>query len=196
LSKVILAAKKLYYDKLLCKSNNKTQTTWQIVKTITNHKETSSNLSILNFNDSSSNNPFTLSNTFNTYFSSAAENLLKKNLSGKSKINDKEHILHLYQSFQQPFPTMKLRNTTTNEIDKIIYSLKSMNSHGYDKISTRILKASAPFVLSPLTYIFNTILSTGIFPDRLKYAEVKPQPKKGDKSESSNYRPISLLISF
>ena len=41
-------------------------------------------------------------------------------------------------------------------------------------ISSRILKASTPYVSSPLTYIFNKILSTGIFPDRLKFLEVKP----------------------
>ena len=151
---------------------------------------------MLNFNNKLSNNPLTLANAFNTYFSSAAENLLKKNFSAKTKINDNEHILYLHQCFQQSFPTMNLRNTTTHETEKIIHSLKSMNSHGYDKISTRILKASAPFVLSPLTHIFNIILSTGIFPDRLKFAEVKPLHKKGDKSEFSNYRPISLLTSF
>jgi hypothetical protein len=30
----------------------------------------------------------------------------------------------------------------------------------------------------------------------LKYAEIKPLYKKGDKSETTNYRPISLLTSF
>jgi hypothetical protein len=91
---------------------------------------------------------------------------------------------------------MKLRNTTTYEIEKIIHSLKRKNSYGYDEISIRILKASTPYVLSPLTYIFNKILSTGIFPDRLKFADVKPLYKKGDKTEFSNYRLISLLTSF
>jgi len=37
------------------------------------------------------------------------------------------------------------------------------------------------------------MLSVGIFPDRLKYAVVKPILKNGDKSDVSNYRPISLL---
>jgi hypothetical protein len=40
------------------------------------------------------------------------------------------------------------------------------------------------------------MLSTGIFPDRLKYSEVKPIYKKGDKLSTSHYRRISLLPAF
>jgi len=66
----------------------------------------------------------------------------------------------------------------------------------YDEVSNHIIKLTAPFIISPLTYICNAVLSTGVFPDRLKYAEVKPIFKKGSKQEISNYRPISLLTSF
>jgi len=62
-----------------------------------------------------------------------------------------------------------------------------------DEVSNRIIKLTAPFIISPLTYICNAVFSTGVFPDRLKYAEVKPIFKKGNKQEISNYRPISLL---
>ena len=93
---------------------------------------------------------------------------------------------------------MKWHYTSTSEVGKIIKSLKSKNSSGYDEISTRILKLSAPYIVSPLTYICNIILNTGIFPDRLKYAIIKPILKKkvGDDQNISNYRPISLLTSF
>jgi len=74
--------------------------------------------------------------------------------------------------------------------------MKLKDSHGYDEISTKILKMSAPYILSPLTYISNKILSTGIFPDRLKFSEVKPLYKKANTSDFSDYRPISLLPSF
>ena len=74
--------------------------------------------------------------------------------------------------------------------------MKCKDSNGYDEISSRILKISAPYVLSLLAYIFNKVLSTGIFPERLKFSDVRPLFKKGDITEFYNYRPISLLTSF
>jgi hypothetical protein len=91
---------------------------------------------------------------------------------------------------------MKFGNTNTSEIEKTISSLKSKNTYGYDEISARILNASALYVSSPLTHIFNKILITATFPDRLKFSEIKTLYKNGDKSDLANYRPISLLPSF
>jgi hypothetical protein len=90
---------------------------------------------------------------------------------------------------------MKLINSATYETEKIIRSLKSKNSQGYDEIS-RILKVSTPYALSPLTYIFNKILQTGTLLDRLKFSEIKSLYKKGDKTKLCNYRLISLLPTF
>ena len=80
---------------------------------------------------------------------------------------------------------MKLKNTTTDETGKIIKELKSKESYGYDEI-TKIIKISSPFIISPLTYICNRMLSTGTFPDRLKFSEIKPIYKKGNKTLITN----------
>ena len=37
------------------------------------------------------------------------------------------------------------------------------------------------------------MLFSGTYPTRLKFAEVKPLYKKGERTDISNYRPISIL---
>ena len=44
--------------------------------------------------------------------------------------------------------------------------------------------------------MFNLSLTTGIYPDAMKVAEVIPIFKKGDRDKATNYRPISLLSQF
>jgi hypothetical protein len=78
----------------------------------------------------------------------------------------------------------------------MIKSLKSRSSHGYDKISVKLLKISSQFNSSPLNYICNKVLSTGIFPIRLRYAQIKPLFKKYVRNTISNYMPISFLTAF
>ena len=68
--------------------------------------------------------------------------------------------------------------------------------HGYDGISTKILKLSMSYFSSPLTYICNKMISTGTFPSRLKFSEIQPLFKKGDKTKTSDFRSISLLKTF
>jgi len=99
------------------------------------------------------------------------------------------------QAFTNPYPSMEWKCTTTKEIDQIIKSLRTKDSYGYNKIYTKILKISCPFISSPINYICNKMF-WGVFPDRLKYATIKPLHKNDDKCEVSNYRPVSLLTSF
>ena len=61
---------------------------------------------------------------------------------------------------------------------------------------TEILKIRSPFISSPQNYICNKIIFWGVFPDRLKYAIIKPLHKNGRRCEVSNHRPVSLLTSF
>ena len=88
----------------------------------------------------------------------------------------------LHNALQQTFLNITWKHTTSKETEVIIKSLKMKNSNGYDEISTKILKSSTPYILSPLTYICNKVLSTGVFPDRQKYLEIKPLFMKGDKT--------------
>jgi hypothetical protein len=58
------------------------------------------------------------------------------------------------------------------------------------------LKIRCLFISSPVNYICNKMLFWGVFPDRLKYAIIKPLHNNKDRCEVSNYKPLSLLTSF
>ena len=113
----------------------------------------------------------------NNYFISIADTVS----SDKSKhINTSmtNPINYLTNNFRRPFPKISWQYASTYEIEKNIKSLRTKKTCGYDEISNRIKKLTEPFIISPLTHICNTVLSTGVFPDRLKYAVVKPIFKK------------------
>jgi Notch-like protein len=89
-----------------------------------------------------------------------------------------------------------IKTFSTKEITSIIKALKTKNSYGFDEISTKLLKISASYICSPLTYICNKSISSGVFPDHMKFSVIQPIYKKGNKMTQTNYRPISLLTSF
>ena len=100
-----------WQKKFLSNSNNRSETTWNIVKTITNNKNINNNISTMNIKDKLSSNPLVIVNAFNTSFSSVAENLLIKNFSGKNTINKNDSISYLCQNFIRSFSNIQLRNT-------------------------------------------------------------------------------------
>lgn len=74
-------------------------------------------------------------------------------------------------------------------------SLKIKNCEGYDRLPQRIFKDGINHLVNPLTCLFKLIYDKKKIPDQWKIAKVSPIPKKGSKTEISNYRPISNLCS-
>ena len=57
----------------------------------------------------------------------------------------------------------------------------------------KILKLALPYILHPLIHILNSCIYQSNFPQQWKSARVTPLHKGGDKTNPSNYRPISVL---
>jgi len=81
------------------------------------------------------------------------------------------------------------------EIMQEISKLHPWKSAGHDNIGISLLIDAASFE-KPLLHIYNSSIQTGNVPTKLKIAKVIPLYKKGEGTEPSNYRPISLLSVF
>ena len=80
-----------------------------------------------------------------------------------------------------------------NDIISLIRKLNPTKANGSDGISGQMLLLCDDSVILPFRIIFRNILSTVIYPDIWKLADVTPIFQKGDKQLIQNYRPISLL---
>ena len=82
---------------------------------------------------------------------------------------------------------------THDELLSSIRSLDSTKATGLDGIMPRIIKLSSDVLVHPLLKIINISIINGNFPDTLKLGKILPIFKGGDKTDPSNYRPISVL---
>ncbi len=74
--------------------------------------------------------------------------------------------------------------------------LKSLNvkkAIGCDGIHANLVKIAAPSLLTSLTHLLNKSISTSVFLDDLKLADIKPTYKCKETLSKENYRPICIL---
>ena len=62
-------------------------------------------------------------------------------------------------------------------------------------VSIKLLKENADVCAPILSKILNTCRNEGVFPDKLKLADISPIFKSVDSMSKKNYRPVSILNS-
>ena len=187
LNKSIREAKQLYYNSCFEKYKTDMRKTWQTINNIINKSKKKKDFPEAFKEDGRLiTDKVEIANRFNIYYTNIGSNLaakinVPKNKSFKDYLKNKHKMCFHFKAVQE------------NEVDKIINTLKPKSSFGYDGISTKFVKGIKVAIISPLTMIINQMLKTGIFPDKLKIAKVLPFYKKGDETDFTNYRPVSLL---
>ena len=77
-----------------------------------------------------------------------------------------------------------------------LLSLPNNKSHGKYSSLTKSLKCSIDLIAPVLSEVFNTSISLGRYPTKLKLSKIVPVFKTDDETDPNNYRPISLLSNF
>ena len=131
-----------------------------------------------------------IANEFGEFFANVGRDCAQQIPAAKNKI---EHYLS-----KIPNSAVSLFIAPTNELEirNIIQALRPKSSSGYDGLSNKLLKELDMEISLPLSIIFNKSLEEGVFPDRMKAADVTPLFKSKDQTNKNNYRPISLLLTI
>ena len=137
-----------------------------------------------------SSNGTDIANELGQYFAQVGKTFADKLPS--STISPKEYLNRI----QSENKSIYLFPTNICEVKELVCKLAKKNSSGYGTISNKLLKAIIDEISSPLTDIINMSLKTGVFPERMKHADMSPLYKSNIGEDKGNYRPISLLITL
>jgi hypothetical protein len=121
----MLTKKKKYYNSILTSSNNKTKTTWNIVKSTLNMKPNTHNITSISVNGNVFSNGQVIAETFNKYFVTVAQNIHANNYNPNTSSQHENPISYLCRAFNQPFPTNNFKYVSSKEIGDITKSLKT-----------------------------------------------------------------------
>ena len=186
-------SKKEYYDKLFMKYKNDIKATWRAINSILNPnkigKKHRSIKKILYKNEILT-DKFSISNAFNEYFCNIGKEVSDRYSSNDNVSINFDHLSYLNDNnFVNSF---YFSPCSPNNIITIIKSLKNKKCHIHS-IPVVVLKFVSAIISPIISDIINKSIQSSNFPDSLKNAIVTPIFKSGEKSDVSNYRPISVL---
>jgi hypothetical protein len=84
---------------------------------------------------------------------------------------------------------------SSSEVETAIEKLKRYKSPGIDQILAEMIQAGRDTLFSEIHKLINCIWNKEVFPEQWKESIIVPIYEKGDKTDCSNYRGISLKSS-
>ena len=166
---------------------------WKHLRSTTKKSETLSNKlpSELKLNDEIISDSESVASKLNIYFSSIAQIINEHNDEVGTMEPDK--LRNFVESKIPENVSFKIPLITSEQVLSFINKLDPAKATGVDGLGPKIIKLAANVLSPSIAMLINKSLLTGTFPSQFKLAKVFPIHKGGDKTDPSNYRPISIL---
>ena len=102
-------------------------------------------------------------------------------------------MYQFFLTYITTLPYLEVINISEQEVKDVLRNLNVTKASGPDLISPQLLKEATSLLCGPLNIFFNRLIQEGKFSLAYKESNVVPIHKKGDRSLTTNFRPISLL---
>ena len=202
-------AKKNHFANLDVNSVLDNRKFWQNVKPLFSNKVKTKTTIKLIENDEMIDNEIKIAKTYNEYFVNIVKNLeiLTEMESGtftEKNLSEVEMALKKYKNHPSINAITKQMKNIVNftfsfnfisheDTVKELNKLKSKKASQKTDIPIKIVKENVDIISHFRYHNFNNSLSCSTFPTGMKYADVTPIHKKDDKTDKTNYCPISVL---
>ena len=128
--------------------------------------------------------------TMNNYFVNIAKQTVEKDPVSPEDI---ETLITQMSTNSDGFKMLKVQYS---DVVKELTCLRNDTSTGSDEIPTKFIEPISDVIASPFTDIINTMIETSISSHQWKTARVVPIPKVNYPSDTTDYRPISILAAL
>ena len=98
--------------------------------------------------------------------------------------------------FNKQYPSLCILNVSANGVEKLLLNLNASKAAEPDKLSVKLLKATAHERAPVVQVTFQRSIDEGTLPQAWKEATISPVYKKVCRSNPVNYRPVSLTCSL
>ena len=195
-----------FYNNLNSASITNNKTFWKNVKPMFSDKKTTNiNINLIDNNDIITDDN-KIAKCFKTFFENTVKELnIAMDPLILSKSNHNDIILYNIEKFKRHPSIIKINETfnmettftfnfiTLNNMGDKIKNLDLTKSNPLTSIPTKIIISNSDIFTSILYNNYNNNIITGVFPYKLKIAEITPTHKKHERIFKENYRPISIL---
>ena len=180
--------KRKFYNERFSELKHDCKNTWNLINSLVKRKTPKNEISELIEKGESITNPKKISEIFNSFFANV----------GTSEAKNIPHNETDPMSFLQGLPpeSMFLSPTDKDELIKESKKLNKKKSSGWDNIPSFLLLEAIQELAPILAHCINDSFAKGNFAQCLKLAIVVPLHKKSEKTNPTNYRPVSLLTAF
>jgi hypothetical protein len=189
LDKTIKEARNMKYEESITAAGNSSRKLWQIVNEVIDRKQVRDKApDTLKQGETEIKGHREVANTFNEYFASIGEKMANS-IPHEPGFEDYIKIC--------PYANkLELRRLEEHEVGTIMKRQMPKLSTGIDDINNKIVKTCWEELKKPMTIIVNMSIDQSQVPSLHKKAKIVPLYKKGNKQETGNYRPVSLLPSL